>query len=279
MDVSICIITYNQDKYIAKAIESALMQKFDFTYEIIISDDCSTDDTQKIIAGYAKKYPGVIKAFYAENNLGMLRNWVKALSHCKGRYIALLEGDDFWTDPLKLIKQYQLLEQSPDVSISFTNARILYEPGPQGFPDYVTLTKEFYSTSDLLEYNFIPTCSVLMRNNISETFFPEAYFKSPFADWIIHVLNSNFGKIHFINEFSCTYLVHNKGVWGGIKKERQLLNKLTALACIDEIINEDDLKKVILKSRKKILHELYHYYREQGNVYNRLKFRIKLILA
>ena len=108
MNVSICIITYNQQQYVARAIESALMQQCDFSYEIIICDDCSTDNTGEIIKRYAIQYPGLIKAHFADKNIGMLRNWEKALMLCTGRFIALLEGDDFWNDALKLQKQYNI---------------------------------------------------------------------------------------------------------------------------------------------------------------------------
>lgn len=279
MDVSICIITYNQDKFIERAIDSALMQRCNFSCEIIISDDCSTDNTASIIARYAAQYPDRIKAYYADKNIGMLRNWEKALKLCTGRYIALLEGDDFWNDPLKLQKQYDILEAKKDCVISFTNATIHYESGENGYPRYVDKTGEFYTTKDLLDYNFIPTCSVLMRNHISAGFFHPAYFKSPFADWIIHLLNSRYGKIHFLNEFTCTYQVHSMGVWGGIKKEKQLLNKLKALACIDEILTENDLKKVIAGNRKKLLQDICLYYRQQNMWMKYLKYRLLLITA
>jgi glycosyltransferase involved in cell wall biosynthesis len=276
VDISICIISYNQDKYIERAIERALMQQCNCTYEIIISDDCSTDNTAAIIAQYATKYPGLIKAYYAEKNLGMLQNWVKALKLCTGKYIALLEGDDFWNDPLKLQKQYTILETHADCVISFTNATNAYESGEQGYARYVEKTEEFYTTKDLLDYNFIPTCSVLMRNHISENFFPKAYFKSPFADWIIHIVNSRFGKIHFLNEFSCTYQIHGGGVWSGVKKEKQLLNKLKAIDCIFEILEERDLRLTLSANREKLLQSICLYYKQQQQILKYLYYRLKL---
>jgi len=108
-DVSVCIITYNQENFVEQAIESALFQKCNFETEIIICDDCSTDNTPRIIQSYASKYPDKIKPYCAEQNTGMLKNWEKALKLCSGKYIALLEGDDFWNDENKLKKQYQIL--------------------------------------------------------------------------------------------------------------------------------------------------------------------------
>ena len=279
MDISICIITYNQDKYIARAIESALMQQCNCSYEIIISDDCSTDNTKAIIAQYAAQYPKLIKAYYAENNFGMLKNWIKALKLCTGTYIALLEGDDFWNDPLKLQKQYNILEAHPDCVISFTNAINKYESGEDGYPRYVDYTNEFYTTGDLLDHNFIPTCSVLMRNHISDGFFPAAYFKSPFADWIIHIINSRFGKIHFLNEFTCTYVIHSGGVWSGVKAEKQMLNRLRAFDCINEIVTEKDLKLILTENRNKLLQKICFYYKSERKYLSYFKYRLMLIFA
>jgi len=274
VDISICIITYNQEQYIERAIDSAVMQQCNCNYEIIISDDCSTDNTRTLIARYAAQYPNLIKAYYAQTNLGMLRNWEKALKLCTGRYIALLEGDDFWNDPQKLQKQYNILEANSDCVISFTNATNQYEAGETGHVRYVEHTQQFYTTADLLDYNFIPTCSVLMRNYISGTFFPAAYFNSPFADWIIHIVNSQFGKIHFLNEFSCTYQIHSQGVWSGIKKEKQLLNKLKAQHCVQQILTTAAHKKVLQKNIKKTLQDICLYYKQQHNTASYLKYLV-----
>ena len=278
-DISICIITYNQDKFIERALAGVSMQQCTCMYEVIISDDCSTDNTKTIIARYAAKYPNIIKAHYAKSNSGMLRNWEKALKLCTGRYIALLEGDDFWSDPLKLQKQYDILEKRPDCVISFTNATNMYESGEEGYARYVDKTDEFYTTKDLLDYNFIPTCSVLMRNHISENFFPAAYYKSPFADWIIHIVNSQYGKIHFLNEFTCAYQIHAGGVWGGIKKEKQLLNRLKAFASIEEILHERDLKMILAANRRKLLQNICFYYKTEGKPFSYFKYRLMLIFA
>lgn len=277
-EVSTCIISYNQEKYIGQAIESALLQKCSFESEIIICDDASTDETRKIILSYVSKFPGKIKAHFAEQNIGMLKNWEKALKLCTGKYIALLEGDDFWTDENKLQKQYQILENNSDYTISFTNANIQYENGKLGFDAYVTLKNEEYTTVDLMKYNFIPTGSVLMRNNISNTFFHAAYFKSPFADWIVHVLNSKFGKIHFLNEFTTTYRVHSAGVWGGTNEEKQLKNKLKAIDCIGEIVTDRQLKFWAKQSRKEILQNICALYQQQKSYLDYLIYRIKLLL-
>ena len=279
VEISTCIIPYNQEKYIAEAIESALMQSCSFESEIIICDDCSTDNTAKIIALYTEKYPEKIKAFFAEKNIGMLENWQRALSLCKGKYIALLEGDDFWNDKHKLQKQYEILETNPTFAFTFTNAHVKYENKAEGFPDYVVLKNTEYTTVDLLTCNFVPTCSVLMRNNISVGFFHPAYFKSPFADWIIHILNSKLGNIYFLNEFTCTYRVHDAGVWGGIKEEKRLANKLKAIECITEILSASELQLTLKQSQNRTLQELCTFYKQRKNILPYIKYRTKLFLS
>jgi len=102
--ISICTLTYNHEKFISKAIESALEQKCSYKIEMIISDDCSTDNTVEIIKEYAAKYPGIIKPIFNAKNLGPKKNNVQCLTACTGKYIAGLEGDDYWTDTYKLHK-------------------------------------------------------------------------------------------------------------------------------------------------------------------------------
>lgn len=112
MKVSACIITYNHEKYIRECLEGAINQIIDYEYEIVISDDKSSDNTLQICLEYASKYPNLIRILPSEFNLGMIGNWIKSISNCKGKYIALCEGDDYWTDPLKLKKQVDFLEEN-----------------------------------------------------------------------------------------------------------------------------------------------------------------------
>lgn len=274
--VSVCIITYNQQNYIADAIESALMQVCNFAYDIVICDDCSTDKTAEIIQAYAKKYPAIIKSYTATANIGMLRNWERALKLCSGKYIALLEGDDYWVNNNKLQLQINILEQNPGYVASFTNATIKYDGDTQGFPTYVTITGQEFNTTDLMKNNFIPTCSVVMRNHISDKFFHPAYFKSPFADWIIHVLNSKYGTFHFTNVFTCVYRVHNTGVWSKLTEEKQLLNRYEAINCISEIVSNPEPKQEIRNTRGLILQKICYFYRTNKNLTKYLRYRIKL---
>ena len=108
--VSVCMIAYNHQEFISQALDSILQQKTNFPFEIIIGDDNSKDDTGKICRAYAAKFPGQIKYFHREKNMGMMPNMIDILNCCDGKYIALCEGDDYWTDEKKLQTQADFLE-------------------------------------------------------------------------------------------------------------------------------------------------------------------------
>ena len=116
--VSVCMLTYNHEKYIAQAIESVLMQKTDFDYELVIGEDCSVDKTREIVKKFQLKCPNIIKPIYHERNVGASRNCFEfVLPACKGKYIALLEGDDYWIDSLKLQKQIDVFEANSHIAL------------------------------------------------------------------------------------------------------------------------------------------------------------------
>jgi glycosyltransferase involved in cell wall biosynthesis len=133
--VSVCMMTYNHERFIAQAIESVLEQKTVFDFELVIGEDCSTDGTRKIVAEYARKYPEKIRAMFRETNLGMTANFLQTLSECRGHYIALLEGDDYWTDPLKLQKQVDFLDVHPLYSLCCHCYKIYDEESKNWDPD------------------------------------------------------------------------------------------------------------------------------------------------
>lgn len=121
--VSVSCITYNHAKYIRQCLDGILMQKADFQYEILIHDDASTDGTDDIIREYAQKYPTIIKPIFEKENqyskgvpISATFNYPRA----EGKYIALCEGDDYWTDPYKLQKQVDFMESHPDYGLCHT---------------------------------------------------------------------------------------------------------------------------------------------------------------
>lgn len=125
--VSIVCITYNHEPYLRQALDSFLMQKTSFAYEIVLAEDCSTDGTREICMEYAAMYPDIIHYIWSENNVGAVENEARAIRAAKGKYIALCEGDDYWTDPKKLQKQVDFLESHPEYSVTFHRYKIHYE--------------------------------------------------------------------------------------------------------------------------------------------------------
>ena len=115
--VSIVMLTYNHSEYIKEAIDSILMQDVDFKYEIIIGDDCSTDNTQEILLQYKNRYPNIFKLILRSENIGPTKNFYDVLMNCKGKYIAFLEGDDYWLDGMKLQKQFDFLEKTNHMAV------------------------------------------------------------------------------------------------------------------------------------------------------------------
>lgn len=116
VDVSVIMLTYNHKDYIKTALDSVLSQKTSCSFEILVSDDASTDGTDEIVLEYAKKYPGLIRAFIREKNLGSVKNGYLTAKAARGRYLTTCEGDDFWTDPEKIQKQFEFMNEHPQYS-------------------------------------------------------------------------------------------------------------------------------------------------------------------
>lgn len=112
--ISVAMLVYNHEKYLEQALQSIFDQEIDVPYEVVIGEDCSTDNSRKIINEWIKKYPEVLRLLPQEHNLGMHENFNRVLFSCEGKYVAWLEGDDFWLDVNKLQKQYTFLEENPD---------------------------------------------------------------------------------------------------------------------------------------------------------------------
>lgn len=126
MKLSVAIITYNQGRYIKDCLEGILNQKTNFDFEIIIGDDCSSDDTLTICQEYSHQHPR-IKILENKTNLGYSENWKRTLNSCSGEYIAPIEGDDYWINESKLQKQVDFLDRNPSVGLCYTDCNIFYE--------------------------------------------------------------------------------------------------------------------------------------------------------
>ena len=204
--VSVVMITYGHEKYIREAIEGVLMQQCDFTVEFIIANDSSPDNTDAVVQDVLSHHPNAhwIRYVKHEKNIGMMPNFIFALQQATGKYIALCEGDDYWTDPYKLQKQVDFLEANPDYVLSFHKIKIL-KPNGELVDDFITKVPENYETQETLARlgNYIHTPSVVFRNVIKE--FPPEFSLSPIGDYFLYMLLSEYGKLKYFDEEMAVY--------------------------------------------------------------------------
>ncbi len=224
--VSVDVITYNHKNYIRKCLDGILMQKTNFKFEVLIHDDASTDGTADIIREYQEKYPDIIKPIYQTENQfskGISISKTYQFPRIKSKYVALCEGDDYWTDENKLQKQVDFLENNPDFAICFHPVKVEWDDNREDETIYPSPKKRFNKTvltlDDLLRRNFIQTNSVVYRWALADG----NYDKMPTGilpgDWFLHLLHAKTGKIGFIPDVMGVYHRHSGGIWTGCGKE------------------------------------------------------------
>lgn len=221
--VSVCIQTYNQEPYIAQALDSVLMQETDFKYEIILGEDESQDGTREICIEYARQQPDRIRLFlrsrkdviYINRRPTGRFNLVENLKAARGKYIALLEGDDYWTDPLKLQKQVDFLEANPDYTACFHHIYKFFQSTGKMEIEEQIWPRSYYILPDFIRQKVhVPTPSLMLRNGlISE--FPSWFFEAPVGDIPLIFLYAQMGKIGLIDQVMAVYRFHGGGIWQG----------------------------------------------------------------
>lgn len=213
--VSVCMITYGHEKFIEEAINGVLMQECNFEIEIIISNDFSFDNTNKIVNSFIETHPRghLIKYTMQSKNMGMMPNFIWALEKCKGKYTALCEGDDYWTDPLKLQKQIDFLDKHEDYILSFHDVDIqnTRKNNNRTYRMIGSLDKNSLETNDLLKPWFMPTCSVVFRK-LENFSLPKWFALTPNGDKALLLLLSLEGKFKYLNEIMGVYRKHDNGI-------------------------------------------------------------------
>lgn len=252
--VSVCMITYNHAFCIGQAIESVLSQKTDFPFELVIGEDCSTDDTREVCMAYQKKYPQLIRLFLPEQNQGMMKNLIHCLQACNGKYIAFCEGDDYWIDPFKLQKQIDFLEKHPAYSLCYHDALGVYEKKAAP-PFYFSPLQNDQSVDaeTLLSRWSIPSASMVFRKEVVADLRPWME-ELTHGDLLIHLLSLDKGQIRYIDQIMSVYRVALEGTSMTArfrKKQDFLLGKIAFLfSRFDEYSNfrhTEILKKALAK--------------------------------
>lgn len=217
--VSICMITYNHELYIQQAIEGVLSQKTNFEYELIIGEDCSSDKTRNICQ-ILSNTSNLITLLPATHNLGMIPNFMRTIQACDSKYIALCEGDDYWTDPLKLQKQVDFLESHVEYAGSAHQSVILIDNKEnrlfrENIPKNITV-------DDIIGGRLFHTASVVFRRDVLKLFNNAPTVLS--GDRLLFFCISSLGKIHFIDECMCAYRIHDSGMSSTATVKQMLLD-------------------------------------------------------
>jgi glycosyltransferase involved in cell wall biosynthesis len=215
--LTICTVTYNHEKYIGRALDSFLMQKTDFPFQVIVGDDASTDGTAEIIREYAKKYPDIIKPIFHKRNIGPMSNSLSVYDAARTEFVAICDGDDYWTDPLKLQKQVDMLRNAPDLSICYhpvivSTLNRMWKDTIFPVPKYRWF-KSYLTFDDLLIHNPIHTCSICFRwrfaNGGIRDMMPDNICP---GDYYLLLLHAEVGNVGFIDRVMATYRINSGGI-------------------------------------------------------------------
>lgn len=219
--VSVLLLTYNHEPYIAQAIESVLRQQVEGGFEVVVGEDCSTDRTRSVLEELAARAAGAMRVWSRERNLGLSENLRRAWRECRGEYIAMLEGDDYWTDPRKLQKQADALDAHAHWTMCFHRIQVtsedgrapFLEPAEDDFPVETTL-------SDVLRRNFIGNVSTMYRRGVVPEI-PLSLQRVVHQDWPLHVLHARHGTIGYLPEVLGVWRHHPGSLWSSQPEARR----------------------------------------------------------
>jgi len=235
MKLSVMIITYNHEQFIGQALESVVAQRVNFDYEIVIGEDCSTDGTRDIVMDFHRRYPDRIVPLLRDHNVGGKQNFLDTLATCRGQYVALLDGDDYWISKDKLQKQVDLLDAHPDHAICCSRAQVLDERGSgyASFLPFPAVRAGSYALKDLLRGNFVvPSTAVYRRDAIGSL--PIWFHTVVQGDWALFALIAKQGKIVLMYEPLAMYRMHWGGIWSARPLADQLSENTRVLKALDE---------------------------------------------
>jgi len=205
--VSVAITTFNSSQHLPRALDSVLAQRTGFPVEVVIGDDCSGDETLKVAHSYRERHPNAIKVFERSENAGIQRNYYELFERCRGKYIAWLDADDYWTDPEKLAIQTEVLELDASVQVCGHTVRWVTNEGEVKRDRYPSVPSGRHGLAEILRRNFLPSPSVMFRNGIQRGL-PAWYFDlAPITDWPIWVLAALSGDIVLLDRVMADYVL------------------------------------------------------------------------
>jgi glycosyltransferase involved in cell wall biosynthesis len=261
--VSVAITAFNSEKWLARAIESVLNQQTDFPVEIVIGDDCSQDKTVNIAKSYCRQYPSIVQVWERTENVGIQRNYYDTFERCRGKYIAWLDADDYWTDPQKLTIQANILERDDSIAVCGHIVRWV-TADEKTIRMHPSLLPGRYGMAEIVRHNFLPSLSVVFRNGIHREL-PQWYFDlKPITDWPIWILAARTGDIVLLDRAMADYTLTPGSAFLG---QGRLTGSLADVRFYEHV--EDILPKKfhrIARAEKGKRHEDISYLlRKQGN--------------
>lgn len=244
--VSVCMLSYNHEKFISQALESILMQKVNFKYEIVVGEDCSTDNTRNILLEYSGNHPGLFKLILQKTNTGGIKNFIDTLNACSGKYVAYLETDDYWTDEFKLQKQIDFLESNPEYGMVHTRAVVVNQND-----DIIYISGENQPSGDVFDFlifqsSFIMNCTTFYRRILIKKLLKKINKDNInyVIDYYIWVYIALFWKIKFLNDLTSAHRARPES----ITRQGIGFHSETVPYIITDIINE----RFLISKNKKI---------------------------
>lgn len=275
--VSVCCAAYNHSAYIRQCLDGFMMQKTNFRFEVLIHDDASTDGTQDIIREYEMKYPDIIKPIYQTENQyckGGKISFRYNFPRVKGKYIAICEGDDYWTDPFKLQRQVDLLEKHIDYSMCFHNAIEHWDDDQKEDCCFSNIVDREYSGLEIYKTWIVPTASVVFRKGILESEHSDCLQNPHFiyGDIVLFLLAASCGKVMGVREVMSVYRRHEGGVVFNYNANR-IIRSLEHHKHIPLVFGKQ-YETASKELRVSLLISLSFYYLKQNNYFLMMKYLI-----
>lgn len=266
--LSVCLITYNHEKFVGQALEGIFNQVVNFEYEVVIADDCSKDKTREIILEYKNKYPEKVKLIFQEKNVGAAKNWFDLMAYPKTAYIAYIEGDDYWTNPYKLQQQYDFLESNKDFVIHCGHSLI---ESPNAELNGKTVhpkegRKSVYTLEDFGMDSQVVSSTATYRN-IGLANLPEAFNKATAGDWLlwIYLMQKTGGKVYYSEEIYGVYRIHGASAFSSLGLIANYKFYIKNMKIQEPFFKSASNRKEIKKKLNWYRTELFREYLKTGN--------------
>ena len=277
--VSVVMVTYKHEQFIRAAVLSVIEQIGDFELELIVADDLSPDHTPDIVNELIANHPHGYRIKYTRHtyNKGMMPNFIWALEQCKGKYVALCDGDDYWTDSYKLQKQVDFLEANPEYVMVFGNTALEID----GKLKPSTKDDFSFQRSDLLKSNILgtKTCVSLFKNVLHKSDF-FMFNKVVFGDWLLWIMLLKYGKGYVMKDVLGVYRIHGGGIWSSLSEEEKFVGLLNFYDFISA--NLEELRETAKQAKLSFIKtSLQHQQVENRKIFDYLllkhKVKMKLI--